>query len=357
MIKPPFWTRADYQTRKGDLPRLRLLRRLCTFAFLLAWGMSAPFVAPVQAAEEAAFTKEPDAFRVLSWNVSQENFFRYAAEFRAFFTLCVPDILLLDEIPPGRGPAEVTSILSAEKSEAAAWNAVIGVAGGHQRGAIASKYPLEAVAELDGLKYPAHAVARLKPMVPESIWNERVKSSLDAGIPVMGAIVQIKNRAVLAVTVDLQCCGNPTNNWPEFRRQIEAQETRSAIHRVLARRKVDAIVLAGDLNLVFSATPLAILTNPYPEPHFALAPVNAVHLDGTEVWTWDGRDSPFPSRPLDFSFFTPASLKPIRSLVLSTEDFSRELLTPRGFESGTSRKLSDHLPILVDYRWQEPLRQ
>jgi endonuclease/exonuclease/phosphatase family metal-dependent hydrolase len=207
-------------------------------------------------------------------------------------------------------------------------------------------------AELDGMKYPELAVARLKPLVPESIWNERVKSSLDAGIPVMGAFLQMQTRTVLAVTVDLQCCGNPTNNWPEIRRQIEAQEIRGAIHRVLARRKVDAILLAGDLNLVFSATPLALLTNPYPEPHFALVPANAVHLEGTDVWTWDGRNSPFPSRALDFSLFTPASLQPVRSLVLSTEDFSRELLSSYGFESGTSRKLSDHLPILVDYRWQ-----
>jgi endonuclease/exonuclease/phosphatase family metal-dependent hydrolase len=202
------------------------------------------------------------------------------------------------------------------------------------------------------MQYPAHAVAQLKSVVPNSAWNERVKSSLDAGIPAMGAIVRMKTRTVLAVTVDLQCCGNPTNNWPEVRRQIEAREIRSAIHLVLARRKVDGVVLAGDLNLVFSATPLAVLTNPYPAPHFALVPANALQLDGTEVWTWDGRDSPFPSRALDFSFFTPASLQPIRALVLSTEDFSRELLSAYGFESATSRKLSDHLPILVDYRWQ-----
>jgi hypothetical protein len=314
--------------------------------------MSASTVVRAQAGDEAAFAREANAFRVLSWNVSQENFFRNAEEFRAFFRLCAPDILLLDEIPPGRTPAEVTSVLRAMINEAdTAWNAVIGTAGGHQHGAIVSKYPLEAVAELDGMQYPARAVARLKSMAPDSAWNERIKSSLETGIPAMAAIVQMKTRAVLAVTVDLQCC-NSTNDWQEVRRQIEAQEIRSAIHRVLARRSVDAILLAGDLNLVSSATPLVMLTNPYPSPHFALVPVNAVQLDGTELWTWDGRGSPFPSRALDFSFYTPASLQPVRALVLSTEDFSRELLSSHRFEPGTSRKLSDHLPILVDYRWQ-----
>jgi hypothetical protein len=108
--------RADDQTWQS-VAWWRSLRLLPTVAFLLVWGMSAP----AHAADEAAFAKSPNAFRVLSWNVSLENFFRHASEFRAFFRLCAPDILLLDEIPPGRTPAEVTSILSAEKNEATAW--------------------------------------------------------------------------------------------------------------------------------------------------------------------------------------------------------------------------------------------
>ena len=124
------------------------------------------------------------------------------------------------------------------------------------------------------------------------------------------------------------------------------------MQKILERRRVDAVLLAGDFNLVGTAQPLIILTNPYPAPHFALVPARAVHLDGAEVWTWDGRGTQFPSRPLDFSLYSPASLQLVRAVVLSTEDLSPGSLTAGGLQSGTSKKLSDHLPIMVDYKWR-----
>lgn len=244
------------------------------------------------------------SLRVLSWNVGAHRLFASIEEHRALLRLADADILLLDEVAGGRSREEVAAILGepGDKGERP-WNVVIGMAGGPQRGAIASRYPLQPVKELDGLRYPQKAFEQLRALVAESRWSD-VKNNLDTGLPAMGAIVRVGNHSVLAVTVDLQCC-NGMPDWQEARRRIEVREIRRAVGEALSSHDVDAVVLAGDFNLVSGATPLVAITNPYPPPHFALAPVDAVHLDGTETWTWDGRETPYPSRALDASLYSP----------------------------------------------------
>ena len=97
-------------------------------------------------------------------------------------------------------------------------------------------------------------------------------------------------RTILGISLDLQCC--TLGPWQERRRLNEAQEIRKALQTALKRISVDAVVLAGDFNVVSTGMPLAATTNPYPPPHFALVPVETIHLDGAETWTWDGRGTP-----------------------------------------------------------------
>jgi exonuclease III len=292
------------------------------------------------------------AFRVLSWNVNQDSLFKFADRYRSMLRIANPDLLLLDEIQGGRTPTNVAAVLTGIRgTNDSQWNILIGSAGGYQRPSIISRYPIEPVPELDGLRYPAADIATLKPLVPESKWTTRVQRSLEAGIPAVGGVVRLGDHTVLAVAIDLQCC-NDTNDWPEIRRQIEAREIRQAIQRVLEKRRVDAVLVAGDLNLVGGEKPLDTLTHDYPDPHRSLVAANAVQLDGHEVWTWDGRGSAFPSGRLDYSFYTPGSLQALRSIVLSTEDLAPEILTTHGLTPGTSRELSDHLPVIVDYQWR-----
>lgn len=320
---------------------------------LLVPQATAPGALWGQSPEESPLRRETGvAFRVLSWNVSGSQFFAKTDGFRAIFRFTDPDLLVLDEVQGGRSAEEIAPVLRGIRSNVdTVWNVVVGAGGGYQRGAIISRYPIKPVSELNRVvPYPDSALAQLKSLVPDSIWN-RTKSNLDAGIAVAGAIVQMGTRAVLAVAVDLQCC-NGVPDWQEFRRQIEVREIRSAIQAVLRNQRIDAVLVAGDFNLVSSGTPLVMITNPYPAPHRALVPVDALQLDGTEAWTWDGRGRPFPSRPLDFSLYSPNSLEPLRAVVLSTEDLSPRVLSTYGLEAGTSRALSAHLPIIVDYRWR-----
>ena len=157
-------------------------------------------------------------------------------------------------------------------------------------------------------------------------------------------------RTILGISLDLQCC--TLGPWQERRRLNEAQEIRKALQTALKRISVDAVVLAGDFNVVSTGMPLAATTNPYPPPHFALVPVETIHLDGAETWTWDGRGTPYPLNGLDFSLYSPGSLEPISAIVVSIEDLSPMSLADHNLNAGSSRALSDHLPIVIDYRWR-----
>lgn len=327
----------------------RLDRRLllvCVFLIGTVSGMNAQ-------GSDSPLRKDPNAaFRILTWTTDGRSVFERSDDFRKVLRLADADIYLLNEIDGSRTANDIGSILRGLRNEAdTRWNVVLGNGGGYQKGSISSRYPVRPVPELNRIiPYPSSDVERLKALVPEANW-ERTKGNLDTGIAVAGGIVQIAKRTVLAVTVDLQCCSG-TPDWQDARRQIEVREIRKALQAVLKTYRVDAVVLAGDFNLVSSGTPLAMATNPYPSPHFALAPVEAFHLDGTENWTWDGRNTQFPSRPLDFKLYSPNSLEPIRAIVLSTEDLSADVLSSTGLLPGTSRALSAHLPIVVDYKWR-----
>ena len=225
----------------------------------------------------------------------------------------------------------------------------IGGGGGYQRGVVLSRHPVTPVPVCPS-SLPLGSDGELRTLMDEPTWR-RMKPNLDAGIAAAAGLIDVRGRRLLAVVIDLQS-GADTPNWQEARRLIEVRGIRQALQRVLRTTRVDGILLAGDLNGVTTSVPLANITNPYPAPHFALVPAPAVHLDGSESWTWDGRGTPYPSQALDFSIYSPASLEPLNALVFSTEDLSPGALAAADLEAGTSRLVSDHLPIVVDYRWR-----
>jgi endonuclease/exonuclease/phosphatase family metal-dependent hydrolase len=290
------------------------------------------------------------SFRVLSWNVGGQGFHTHVEGFRTVFRLADPDILLLDEIEGGRTAGDVRSSVSGLRGAAdTEWSIVIGEGGGYQRGAIISRHPVKPVLEFQLIPFPENELRELQSQMDVATW-ERMKPNLDAGLAVAAGVIQLGSRLVLGVAFDLQCCAAL---WQEQRRLMEIRHIYRAIQATLARQSVHAILLAGDFNTVSSAVPLAVITNPYPPPHIALVPVQARHLDGLENWTWDGRGSEFPSGILDFSLYSPTVLEVAGAWVLSTEDLEARELAPLGLTAETSRTLSDHLPIIVDYRWRE----
>jgi endonuclease/exonuclease/phosphatase family metal-dependent hydrolase len=332
---------------------MRLRSSACVLFLVLCMAPGAVFSQSVAAISTApVITRSPDtAFRVLSWNVSGSAFTEHAAEYRKILRLLDPDILLLDEVEGGQTADDIVAVVRGLRGATdTTWHLIVGAGGGYQRGVVLSRDPVSPVPALTLLHYPAASIAALRSLMDDATWD-RMKPNLDAGIAAGAGLIDLGGRRILAVTVDLQS-GKGTPDWQEERRLVEVREIQNALQHVLRTIKVDAVLLAGDFNAVSTNVPLARITNPYPEPHFAVVPAAAIHLDGVESWTWDGRGTAFPTQALDFSLYSPGSLEPLNALAFSTEDLPAGALDEAGLQPGTSRMVSDHLPIVVDYRWR-----
>lgn len=290
--------------------------------------------------------------RVLSWNISSNAFVRNPEEFQALLRRADADVLLLDEVRPAADAGKLQKVLAeVQSARGSGWHIDFGISGGRQRGVIASRAPLESLPEFSTIiPYPEDA----KTYILEAMSaRERADSdlSMEHGIPVNGAVVLVGKRRLLVVIADLQCCGDDRASWQEYRRRVESREIRRVISEVLNRTEVDAVILAGDFNLVNSPFPLALLAGPYPHPHPGLIPAEVYHLDGSTAWTWDGRGTPFPSGTLDYQLYGPHSLHVRKSIILDTEDLAAQELERYGLEAEASRRLSYHRPLLVEYGW------
>jgi endonuclease/exonuclease/phosphatase family metal-dependent hydrolase len=327
-------------------------RHAAIAALVVAVAASAATLAGLAADPIRDSASSRGSFRVLSWNVSGDSFAKDPAAFNALLRAAQPDILLLDEVDPSAKPSQLRAVLEGlESGTEDPWHIDIGRSGGRQRGAIVSRWPLERVPELSELvAYPNDERRRLHQRMTEAD-EARAAYTMDHGIPVHGAVVLTGERRLLALTTDLQCCGNGPASWQEDRRQVEAREIRRRIIAALKRTQVDGIVFAGDLNLVAGPLPLIYASGPHPDPHADLIAAELRHLDGTETWTWDGRGTPFPSAKLDVQLYSPHSLALRRGYVLDSADLSATERTRLGLEADAAHGLSSHRPLVAEFDW------
>jgi len=299
------------------------------FVIRSAWLLLTLGAACVDAADEE--------IRIVSWNISDDVFVSEREEFQALMSRARPDVLLLDEVAPTADAAELSKALAGmQHAEGQIWNIEFGTSGGRQRAVIASLDSLEAVPEFSSIvPYPEAERQAILGQMSDRERNHR-PHTMDDGIPVNAAIVLTGGRRLLTVITDLQCCGDTPESWQEFRRRVEAREIRRLIRQVLERTHVDGIVFAGDFNLVNGPFALSLLTGPYRPPDAGLIPAELYHSDGSSTWTWDGRETPFPSGTLDFQLYSPRSLEMRTGYILDTE----------------SRRTGRHRPLVVEYAWR-----
>lgn len=315
------------------------------------WLLLALALASGLTAADESSIQEP-AVRVLSWNVSGDAFVSDPTAFAALIRQADPDVLLLDEVSPSADAGKLGKALAGLRSgDGETWYIDFGRSGGRQRCVIASRVPLEALAEFASVvPYPEADRDVILQRMPAAERLDR-DLTMDEGIPVNGAVLVTAGRRLLLVITDLQSRGNDPGSWQEFRRQVEVREIRRLVRQVLDRMPVDGVVLAGDINLVSTAVPLVILTGPYPRPHSGLIPVELYHRDGATSWTWDGTGTPFPSKPIDFQLYDSQALRVREGFILDTADLPAEELERFGLDAETSSRLSDHRPLVVEYAW------
>jgi hypothetical protein len=294
-----------------------------------------------------------EKFRILSWNVSGDAFVAEQPDFRSLLRWGDPDVVLLDEVAPSAGPSELITALTGLRSvDDNAWNINFGRSGGRQRDVIASRARQEMLPEFSAIvPYPDEGRQRILALVSPAE-RSRVGRSMNDGIPVNGAMILIGEKRLLVLIADLQCCGDGPESWEELRRRIEASEIRRLVRQILKRTTVDGVVFAGDFNLVESTFPMALLTGPYPLPHFGLIPAELYHPDGATTWTWDGRGTQFLSDTLDYQLYGPWGLKMRSGFILDTEELPPEVLERYELEGGTVARTGSHRPLVVEYSWK-----
>lgn len=313
--------------------------------FLLAFVSSCAFV--------EQHSDSNTGIRVLSWNIRGSAFVAQPKEFGSLLRWADPDIVLLDEVSPSADVKELHKALAdLRPDDDGPWYVSVGASGGRQRDVIASRAPLELLPEFSAIvPYPD---ADKRYILASMSDEQRSYSdfSMDHGIPVNAAIVVIDGKRLLTVIVDLQCCGDGPDSWPEYRRQVEAREIRRRIEQVLERTAVDTLVIAGDFNLVNGMAAAQILSEPYGICPDGLSTAELYHPESDANWTWDGRGMSFPNGRLDFQFYCPESLQILSGFILDTESLTPEALEKLGLESDMSAKTGRHRPLLAEYDWR-----
>ncbi|MBD8527790.1 endonuclease/exonuclease/phosphatase family protein [Pseudomarimonas arenosa] len=320
------------------MPSLSMMR--------LALGMLALLLAPWASATEWLPRSAETSFRVLSWNVSREQFFEHTELTRRVLQVSKADIALLDEMPGDLQDRRLRQWLDADVSTRG-WSFVIGRQGsGDQKAAVLSRWPLERVDEFDQIRYPEGKMAE---WVAAAGSARPLRVGPTGEFPSVGALLNHQGRRVLLVSADFQCCGDTAWSWQEHRRQLEAWMLRNAVLAAWQRTQADAVVVGVDLNNVQGQQPYDLLTGRGEQRLWA---VGALHRNSRHDWTWDGRGTPFKSQRMDFLFYT-SRLREVRSQIFDSERFNQLEALEWGLNKQASRKMSQHRPVVADLAWQD----
>jgi hypothetical protein len=306
------------------------------------------------------------SLRVLSWNVSRQAFLERPEPFARILGALRPDVVILDELPPESSAEQLARFMSAAvpglaappgsdacaveqpSCDEPAWRAVFGACGGRQRVAVAAPFDMSPVGALRWVDYPEPP---LRALAGAEGGPESVDALMEDGVGTGGALLRVANRTLLAASVDLQCCGRAAG--PEDRlRVIEVSAIRQALWSAVGAEKPDAVILAGDFNLVGSRVPLDVVSRNLDPGGDHLEVVEALQLDGRSNATWADPRVPFAPGRLDFMLYSESSLHLLDAFVFETDDLPEEWRARHGLQEGDSRAASDHMPIVADFRWK-----
>ncbi|MCB1606534.1 MAG: hypothetical protein KDI71_06120 [Xanthomonadales bacterium] len=286
--------------------------------------------------------------RVLNWNVSRQSFFDQTEDFRRVLAMVNADLLILDEMPVDRDANALRRALQGLGDPQRSWQVIYGNSGGRERSTIAAQDPLERVTRFDQNPYPDALGKQWLAAANDARSQARLQQGLQSGVTMVGARLTWQGREVLIAGLDFQCCGDGGDSWEESRRRFEAGALRSAID-ASRTAQTDGILVGGDFNAVNGPAPLMIVQGESARRD-QLKAVQALHLDGIERWTWDGRGTPYASGQLDHQMHGRA-LRPVNAFVLDLDDLSAPQRQAHGLDGLDLTRLTPHRPVIVDYIW------
>ena len=289
-------------------------------------GWSDPFTVALAPAASGPHLGDADlprkprgAIRIVSWNVEHAAPMRNAGPFANAILALEPDVVLVQEWTletPGQLRGWFTASLPA--SDGRPWHTRTGDGWGV---GIVSKHPLEPLGptrlELPGHKTPVRFI---------------------------GAVADTPSGPVALASIHLKCCGG-ADGPEDAQRNAEARLINATIADALAGVPHDALVIAGDVNLVGRRTPLDTLATGLASGGGSLSVAAPRVLGDAAYYTWSDPETEFSPGRLDFALVGGGRI--VNAFVLDTTRLSDAALQRIGLDRGDTAA-SDHRPVVID---------
>jgi len=295
---------------------------------------------PHDKSSESAHAADADALtradgtdlRVLSWNAQYGAIFEKTDNFSRVIRAGQADLVLFQELSHQQNARDLQQFFKSHVDGEANWRVLYGRGGGDLRCGIVSRVPIEPVAALDMIPYPG--------------WPDRE-------IRAMGGLVHVNDQRVLVVSLHLKCCGR-AGSEEDQKRVLEVNAIRDAVSEALENiEKPDAIILAGDFNLVGSRKPLDVLIDDFDLDDSDLAVVPTLQPDGASHITWHDSRMPFVPGRLDYMVFSNSTLSRLKSFSMDTRDLPKSLRRQYNLQRNDSLSASDHFPLIADFKFKQ----
>jgi len=279
--------------------------------------------------------------RVLSWNVlwgaPMQSPERFARTLRAIDA----DVVLFQEwdlydrgaplITPEQTEAWLNEVTPLEGG--GRWEAVRSDARGitiASRHPIANLTPERIVAEVEGEGRADESEQEEEPREPRVVF----------------ASIETPAGPLLAASLHLKCCGS-LGTREDVTRMAEAAAVNAAMRSLIESEGARGVLIGGDVNLVGSPAPLAVLRSGLDPVGGDLALADVEPLAGYATLTWKQPDSSYTPAQLDYFLFSASSLRVVNAFILDEDVLTDEALRAMGLSRGDTHG-TDHLPVVVD---------
>ncbi|NOT07436.1 MAG: endonuclease/exonuclease/phosphatase family protein [Gemmatimonadales bacterium] len=287
----------------------------------------------------------PGTIRAMTWNVADAGIRTSEGATVRILQAIRPDVVLFDELSAQETTESLRQLLGAALPPSSAWALELGRCGGRQRNMIAVRGgAVRPVAALQCLTQPPEA-GELAREFPGDRLLPAVEREREHRLAVLGALVCIRDRALLVVSLDLPSggyAGSLEDRWRTI--------TVTGIAAALARTRTphDGVVVGGDFNLVGVRGPLDSLAAAVARLDGHVQVASAVRIGRGSVATWNDTKYPeWASGRLDYLLVGGANSGVVQAFVLEPSDLPH---AAGGLQPTDRSAVSGHMPVVADLR-------
>lgn len=290
-----------------------------------AFLASKPLASAQPPLSDAALPQKPaGAIRVLNWNIHRNAPEKDPAGFVRVIEAVRPDVVLLQEWE-AKEPAQIARWFTEKvESPTGSWHALHGKSWGV---AIVAPHPITPLI-IDGIDFP--------------------HEGRDHSTRLVAGVVPLAVGDIVVGSTHLKCCGSATSA-EDITRIAEARMISKTLGEAVKDDPTWIRVLAGDMNLVGTRTPLDEIGRglDVDGSDLEVAPVRV--LGDRAAYTWVDWGTSFTPGRLDWVLYSGAGSTVENAFAIDTRRLSDAALARMGLNRGDSAS-SDHLPVVVDVR-------